>query len=89
VVPTRRIQKETAQALILMGAAQREKGDYPRALRSFQQQLEIARTLGDQIQVALAQQGIGTVLEGAGALARRITVLPRSIRPPPNSPATS
>jgi tetratricopeptide (TPR) repeat protein len=56
-------RKETAQALILMGRAQREKGDYQAALRSFQQQLEIARQLGDQTQMALAQQGIGSVLE--------------------------
>ena len=46
-----------------MGRAQREKGDYQAALRSFQQQLEIARKFGDPVQTTLAQQGIGSVLE--------------------------
>jgi tetratricopeptide (TPR) repeat protein/predicted Ser/Thr protein kinase len=67
-------QKETAQALILVARAQRQKGDFVAALSSFDQQLEIGRKLDDLTQIALAQQGSGTVLEAQGrwpeALAR-------------------
>jgi tetratricopeptide (TPR) repeat protein/predicted Ser/Thr protein kinase len=61
-------QKETAQALILVARTERQKGDYPAALESFDQQLEVARKLGDSAQIALAQQGSGTVLELEGRL---------------------
>jgi tetratricopeptide (TPR) repeat protein len=61
-------QKETAQALILLARAQRQKGDYAGALQSFGQQLQIGRKLGDPSQVALAQQGSGSVLLAQGRL---------------------
>ncbi|MGD0867953.1 MAG: protein kinase [Bryobacteraceae bacterium] len=67
-------QKETAQALLLVARAQRQKGDFVAALNSFDQQLEIGRRLGDLTQIALVQQGSGTVLQALGrwpeALAR-------------------
>jgi serine/threonine protein kinase/tetratricopeptide (TPR) repeat protein len=56
-------QRETAQALILIAREQRENGDLAGALRSFEQQLTIARNLGEQAQAGVAQQGIGSVLE--------------------------
>jgi len=61
-------QKETAQGLILIARAQRQRGDYAAALQSFDRQLEIARTLGDPAQIALAQQGSGIVLQVEGRL---------------------
>jgi serine/threonine protein kinase/Flp pilus assembly protein TadD len=61
-------QKETATALLLLARAQREQGDYVGALQSFGQQLQIGRKLGDFSQVALAQQGSGTVLLAQGRL---------------------
>lgn len=56
-------QRETAQALILIAREQRQRGNLPGALRSFEEELRIARQLGDQAQVGVSQQGIGSVLE--------------------------
>ncbi len=54
--------KESIQALTLIARALRQKGDYSGALDSFQQQLVISRQLELQAQVALSEEGIGTVL---------------------------
>jgi tetratricopeptide (TPR) repeat protein/predicted Ser/Thr protein kinase len=54
--------KESIQALTLIARAQRQKGDYAGALESFQRQLQTSRQFGLQPQVALADQGIGSVL---------------------------
>lgn len=58
--------RESVQALTLLARAQRQKGDYAGAFESFQQQLGISRTLGLQGQVALAAQGVGSVLMAQG-----------------------
>jgi len=59
-------QREAANALVLLARAERQKGDYAAALQSFQQQAEIGQQMGDASQVALAEQGSGTVLTAQG-----------------------
>ena len=54
--------KETSQALVLLGRAYRQKGDYGLALQTFEQQLEVAKQLGDLSQVAASHTSIGTLL---------------------------
>ena len=61
-------QKETANSLVLLARAQRQKGDYPSALRSFEEQLHLATQMGDPALAALAQQGSGAVLLDQGRL---------------------
>ena len=61
-------QKETANALLLLARAQRQKGDYAAALGSFDGQLRLSNQMGDPSQAALAQQGRGSVLQAQGRL---------------------
>ena len=44
----------------------RRKGDLPVALKSIEEQLQVAQNLGDRMQIALAQQGIAIVLVEQG-----------------------
>ncbi|HUB84019.1 MAG TPA: protein kinase [Bryobacteraceae bacterium] len=59
-------QREAANALLLLARAQRQKGDYAAALQSFQQQAEMGKQMDDASQVAMAEQGSGTVLMAQG-----------------------
>jgi serine/threonine protein kinase/cytochrome c-type biogenesis protein CcmH/NrfG len=61
-------RKETGNALVLLARAQRQKGDFAGALQSFDQQLRLGNQMGDALQVALAEQGSGTVLVAQGRL---------------------
>jgi tetratricopeptide (TPR) repeat protein len=61
-------QKETANALVLLARAERQKGDYTAALGSFDEQLRLSNQMGDASQAALAQQGRGSVLQAQGRL---------------------
>jgi tetratricopeptide (TPR) repeat protein len=54
--------KESSQALLLLGRARRDQGDYAGALRVFGEQLQRAGKTGDWSQSALAQEGIARVL---------------------------
>ncbi|MBX3277711.1 MAG: protein kinase [Acidobacteria bacterium] len=55
-------RKETSNALILLGRAHGEKGEYEVALRAFTQQLELAKQSGDAAQLAAAHSSIGVLL---------------------------
>ncbi|MEP7270385.1 MAG: tetratricopeptide repeat protein [Acidobacteriota bacterium] len=55
-------RKETSNALILLGRAYREKGEYKIALKTFEQQLDVAGKLGDPAQVAASHSGIALLL---------------------------
>jgi tetratricopeptide (TPR) repeat protein len=54
-------QKETMQGLLLLSRIEREKGDYPSALASLKQQLDLATQQRNPAQIALSQEGIGNV----------------------------
>lgn len=55
-------RKETSQTLILLGRAQRLRGDYDSALGAFRQQLQMSEQVGDLSQAAAAHSSIGTTL---------------------------
>jgi serine/threonine protein kinase/uncharacterized protein HemY len=55
-------RKETSLALILLGRAKRQQGDYEAALQTYNQQLDLARELGDLSQSALSQSAISNLL---------------------------
>jgi tetratricopeptide (TPR) repeat protein/tRNA A-37 threonylcarbamoyl transferase component Bud32 len=71
-------QKESANALVLLARTQRQKGDYTAALESFGRQLEIGKQIRDESQVALAEQGRGTVLLAQGRLPEALTAYRRA-----------
>jgi len=54
-------RKETSQAYVILGRAYDEVGDYDRAEKAFQQQLQLAQTVNDLEQIALANEGLGSV----------------------------
>jgi serine/threonine protein kinase/Tfp pilus assembly protein PilF len=56
-------RKALSQSLIVLGRIYRNKGDYEGALRTFNELLELGEVTGDQSQMALSHEGIGTVLE--------------------------
>jgi len=55
-------RKWLSTALTLRGRALRYKGDYGAALNAFNEQLQLGKQLGDQSQVALTHEEIGSVL---------------------------
>jgi tetratricopeptide (TPR) repeat protein len=55
-------KKETCIALSLLGRADRQKGDYEGALKSFEQQLQVANDLRDQALKATALNDMGVLL---------------------------
>jgi eukaryotic-like serine/threonine-protein kinase len=56
-------RKESSNALIILGRAYRDKGDnYDGALKTFQQQLEIARQLNDPAQLAASLSSLGLLI---------------------------
>jgi len=54
--------KEVSQGLLLRGRAKVQKGDYDGAVREFNQQLELAKTVNDQPQVARLHILMGSLL---------------------------
>ncbi|HEY6045134.1 MAG TPA: hypothetical protein VIU65_00945 [Pyrinomonadaceae bacterium] len=54
-------RKETSQAYVILGRAYDEIGNYDAAEKAFQQQLESAKAVGDQEQIGLAEEGLGSV----------------------------
>jgi serine/threonine protein kinase/lipoprotein NlpI len=55
-------RKEIYQALILIGRADRLKGNYAAALKAFEEQLQIAEKAGDAAQLAQAHMELGVSL---------------------------
>jgi serine/threonine protein kinase/tetratricopeptide (TPR) repeat protein len=55
-------RKWLSGALMLRGRVLRDKGDYEGALKAFNDQLQLGEQLGDQSQVALSHEEIGSVL---------------------------
>jgi tetratricopeptide (TPR) repeat protein len=55
-------RKETSNALVLLGRAYRSKGNYDVAFKTFEQQLELAKTLGDPAQVAASHSSMAILL---------------------------
>jgi tetratricopeptide (TPR) repeat protein len=54
--------KETSNALILLGRAYREKGEYAVAMKAFSEQLELAKQSGDPARQAATHSSIGVLL---------------------------
>jgi serine/threonine protein kinase/Flp pilus assembly protein TadD len=54
-------RKETSQAYVVLGRAYDELGDYDRAEKAFQQQLQLAQTVNDPEQIGSAHEGLGSV----------------------------
>lgn len=53
---------ETSNALILLGRAHQEKGDYAVAMQAFSEQLALAKQSGDPARLAAAHSSIGALL---------------------------
>jgi tetratricopeptide (TPR) repeat protein/predicted Ser/Thr protein kinase len=53
---------ETSNALILLGRAHRDKGDYAVAMKVFSAQLELAKQAGDPARLAATHSSIGVLL---------------------------
>ncbi|HSF23284.1 MAG TPA: protein kinase, partial [Blastocatellia bacterium] len=51
-------RKETSLALVLLGRAHRNKGDYEIALEIFEQELQLANEIGDPAQIAASHSSI-------------------------------
>lgn len=54
-------RKETSIALLVLGRAYRDKGDYEVAFKTFEQQLDLAKDLGDPAQVSAAHMSLATL----------------------------
>ena len=55
---------ETSNALILLGRAYRDKGEYAVAMKAFSEQLELAKQSGDPARLAATHSSIGVLLGG-------------------------
>ena len=55
-------RSEAARALLVIGRANRRKGNYDVAMKAFDEQLALAEHVGDPSQVALSHNSIGTLL---------------------------
>src|SRR6185436_7114444 len=53
---------ETSNALILLGRAYRDKGEYAVAMKAFSEQLELAKQSGDPARLAATHSSIGLLL---------------------------
>jgi tetratricopeptide (TPR) repeat protein/predicted Ser/Thr protein kinase len=53
---------ETSNALILLGRAHRDKGEYAVALKAFSEQLELAKQFGDPARLAASHSSLGVLL---------------------------
>jgi tetratricopeptide (TPR) repeat protein/predicted Ser/Thr protein kinase len=53
---------ETSNALILLGRAHRDKGEYAVAMKAFSEQLELAKQFGDPARLAATHSSIGVLL---------------------------
>jgi tetratricopeptide (TPR) repeat protein len=53
---------ETSNALILLGRAYRDKGEYAVAMKAFSEQLELAKQSGDAARLAATNSSIGVLL---------------------------
>ncbi len=53
---------ETSNALILLGRAYRDKGEYAVAMKAFSEQLELAKRSGDPARLAATHSSIGVLL---------------------------
>jgi serine/threonine protein kinase len=53
---------ETSNALILLGRAYRDKGEYAVAMRAFSEQLELAKQSGDPARLAATHSSLGVLL---------------------------
>jgi serine/threonine protein kinase/lipopolysaccharide biosynthesis regulator YciM len=55
-------RKETSIALVLLGRAHRNKGEYEIALKIFEQELQLAKELGDPAQIVASHSSIAILL---------------------------
>jgi tetratricopeptide (TPR) repeat protein len=55
-------RREMSNALILLGRAYRDKGEYAVAMKAFSEQLELAKQSGDPARVAATHSSIGVLL---------------------------
>jgi tetratricopeptide (TPR) repeat protein len=55
-------RRETSNALILLGRAYRDKGDYAVAMKAFSEQLELAKQSGDPARLAASHSSLGVLL---------------------------
>jgi len=55
---------ETSNALILLGRAHRDKGEYAVAMKAFLEQLQLAKQSGDPARLAATHSSIGVLLGG-------------------------
>jgi tetratricopeptide (TPR) repeat protein len=55
-------RRETSNALILLGRAYRDKGEYAVAMKAFSEQLELARQSGDPARLAATHSSMGVLL---------------------------
>jgi len=55
-------RRETSNALILLGRAYRDKGDYAVAMKAFSEQLELAKQSGDPARLAATHSSMGVLL---------------------------
>ena len=55
-------RRETSNALILLGRAYRDKGEYAVAMKAFSEQLELAKQSGDPARLAATHSSIGVLL---------------------------
>lgn len=55
-------RKEVLQALSLLGRGYGQQGDYDGALRTYERQLQLAKEVNDQPQIALAHLSVGSIL---------------------------
>jgi len=55
---------ETSNALILLGRAHRDRGNYAVAMKAFSEQLELAKQSGDAARLAATHSSIGVLLGG-------------------------
>ena len=55
-------RRETSNALILLGRAYRDKGEYAVAMKAFSEQLELAKQFGDPARLAATHSSIGVLL---------------------------
>jgi tetratricopeptide (TPR) repeat protein len=55
-------RRETSNALILLGRAYRDKGEYAVAMKAFSEQLELSKQSGDPARLAATHSSIGVLL---------------------------
>ena len=71
-------RKELLQALVLLGRAKSQKGEYAAARQAFDQELKLAEQYNDQSLIAVAQEDIGLLLVKQGKHSEEIKLFENS-----------